>query len=206
MPKFTWYNGYLGMQYVSPSTKVEIEYCYLTNTTWVFNDPESLEAFLDMLSIYQQSLLRTFEICLPCPPVFQVTKSNWERICDRLPRNLVSINFNLRKWYVCGVERAKGPDGEWFICDNYPAYPENLAMLRVEIELLNIIGKRARRFAARAKIGLSCNVNNVPPNQDDCVRVRVLDELEPWSEDWLEWWENDTKVDLDGREGGENMA
>ena len=74
------------------------------------------------------------------------------------------------------------------------------------IDLLDIPGKRARRYAARAKIALrgpywGLELDNIKSGS----WVRVLHELEPWSEIWLNWWEEATEIDfLDDGEDDEH--
>ena len=192
--------GYHNIGLASPSTKVEFEHCYLTKTIFAFDQPESLESFLDSLSIHQQNLLRSFEFNL-CgwDSWYQTEMRSWLRICNRLPSNLRSIKFNLRD----GVSSIKEPGEKWFICD------EGLWFSKCElnIELMNTLGKRAQRRAARAKIGLvEGRYDRGYLERDEKQWFPVLDELEPWSESWLEWWENDTKVDFDEGEEASNKA
>ena len=82
-------------------------------------------------------------------------------------------------------------------------YPEDFDGM---LSLLEIVIARVRRCAARAKLGLVDIDMNRPI---DGIRVRVVEafhELEPWSKSWLEWWEEDTKIDFDDVEGGSNVA
>lgn len=188
----------------SPSTKVEFEHCYFTNTIFAFDEPESLEGFLDSFSTYQQSLLRSFEFNLCNYNSWYITNpSDWLRICNRLPSNLISIEFDLCHW----VSPIKESGEKWFIRD----WGHCFTRFTLYIDFLNTMGKRARRRAARAKIGLLwCGED---PDYDPVCRAQdrkqwlpVLDELEPWSKGWLDWWEEDTKVDLSEGEGASNKA
>ena len=90
------------------------------------------------------------------------------------------------------ADGAMGAGGAWFI--------RNARWFRSPraIEILEVLGNRARRHAARAKIGLAgwdYDPKHVYPSGEGWVRV--LHDLEPWSEDWLKWWEEDARVDLD---------
>lgn len=70
-----------------------------------------------------------------------------------------------------------------------------------------MLGKLARRCAARAKIDLLKEYEDfVDLAPAEGVRIRVLDDLEPWSKDWLEWWEEDTKIYFDDGERASDMA
>lgn len=185
------YSG--GMRLASPSTRVEYEHCYLTEMTFIFDEPRHLEAFLDKMPIFQQSLLRSFMIKLYPPQQCHGDLNDWVAVFACLPPNLVSIYFDVWSWAACAMNLG----GEWFVCDE--AQPA--------IDLLDLLGKRARRFAARAKIGLASYYDH--PKHDYPSGegwVRVLHELEPWSADWLKWWEEDTKVASDDGEGASDMA
>ena len=202
-----------GMRLASPSTRVEYEHCYLTEMAFKFDEPRHLEAFLDKMPIFQQSLLRSFIIKLDPPQQCPGDMNNWVAVFARLPPNLVSIRFDVWSW----AASATNPGGEWFICNDswYEVQPA--------IDLLDLLGKRARRFAARAKIGLGRWYDHprheakiglgrwydhprhdYPSSGEDWVRV--LYELEPWSADWLKWWEEATKVASDDGEGASDMA
>lgn len=191
--------GYHDIGLASPSTKVEFEHCYLTNTIFTFGHPKVLEGFLDSLSTYQQSLLRSFEIDLYRDSWYNSDTSGWLRSCNRLPSNLSSIKFDvpIRKSLI------KEPGEKWFIRDEGLAF----SLFKLKIECLNSIGKQARRRAPRAKIGFveGCVVPE-DRTQDGMQWFPVLDELEPWSKDWLESWEEDTKVDLNKGERAGNKA
>lgn len=186
-----------GMRLASPSTRVEYEHCYLTEKTFIFEEPRHLEAFLDKMPIFQQSLLRSFIIELYPPQQCHGDVNDWVAVFARLPPNLVSIHFGVRSWAGCAMNLG----GEWFVCDDswYEVQPA--------IDLLDLLGKRARRFAARAKIGLGSWYDHPKDfHASGEGWVRVLHELEPWSADWLKWWEEATKVASDDGEGASDMA
>lgn len=175
------------MRLASPSTRAELEYYYLTESDFKCESPEGLEAFLDRLSVYQQSLLRSFTFNL-FARLNIADPRNWVAAFARLPSNLISIRFNVNGWNVSGFET----DGHWFILGRGRSTADRA------VALLDILGKRARRCAARAKIGLSgcCNDAEYIVEWGDEV-VGVLHDLEPWSENWLRWWEESTKIDMD---------
>ncbi len=90
--------------------------------------------------------------------------------------------------------------GPWIIYDfSNPIFHRTLPYLE-------ILSARARRCAARAKFGLVDYFDKPwDPRVGETV-VEAFHELEPWSKSWLEWWEEDTKIDLDEVEGGSNVA
>lgn len=188
----------------SPSTKVELEYCYLTNTTFPFGEPKDLERFFDSLSTYQQSLLRSFELDLYSDSWDMADPSCWLPICNRLPSNLTSIKFDMHHW----VSSVKEPGERWFVSDEGQRYPR----FKLDMECLNVLGKAARRRAPRAKIGLVEGISDDFENAraweylDEKSWLPVLDELEPWSKEWLEWWAEDTKINLNGGERAIDMV
>ena len=100
----------------------------------------------------------------------------------------MSVDFKL--WEL--VDGAMGAGGAWFIRLGSCYLPQH------QINMLEVLGNRARRHAARAKIGLAGwydDPKHVYPSGEGWIRV--LHDLEPWSEDWLKWWEEDIKLDLD---------
>lgn len=185
---------FYGMRLASPSTKVEFEYYYLTKSDFKFKTPRDLETFLDRLSVNQQSLLRSFTFDLFAKWNI-VDPRDWAAVFTRLPSNLISIQFSL---YSANLSAFK-TDGHWFIWDHGTLTVHRAA------RLLEMLGKRARRYAARAKIGLSdCCLDpkdiarmreHIAQGRDEVVGV--LHDLEPWSENWLGWWEESTKIDMD---------
>ena len=90
-------------------------------------------------------------------------------------------------------------NGAWFIGDH------TSTSLRPLIEYLDSAARDIRRRAARAKISLQ-----IPEGQIKTVTeeewIPVFDDIEPWSKNWLEWWEEENKLDLDGGEEADNTA
>lgn len=186
-----------GMRLASPSTKVGYEHCYLTNTRFCFGEARDLRDFLDNLSTYQQSLLRYF--------VFDMSREtkehgveDWMAYCARLPPNLMSIRLSLsgEPWDV--METGEGR----FMCCVEDAWPCPDDM----VEVRNLVGNCARRFAPKAKIGLREGFSDRIFIYDRERWVRVLHEVEPWSKNWLEWWEEDRKSDMFSGEEANDMA
>ena len=177
------------MRLASPSTKVEFEHCYFTNTRFYIRDPDRLREFLGGLSIYQQSLLRYLELDIVISMWKKRSVTDWMACFALLPPNLKYIRFQI--WNCPSDVRKIGE--EWFMCYSRSDWPvENYG------PILNLLGKMARRYAAKAKIGLCGGSSR--RGSEDIEWFRVLDELEPWSDDWIEWWEEDRKFDIAGIE------
>ena len=191
-------SGSYGIRHASPSTKAEFEYYYFTKSNFIFSRPADLEAFLGKLSMDQQSLLRsvTLKLYSPYENCYGAV-SDWEPVCARLPPNIVSIYFDVCSLVDCAMEAG----GKWFI----RGYRQQT--IPPVIDVLDLLGKQIRRRAARAKIGLERRYFS--SNCDDTSGeewVRVLQDVEPWSEDWLKWWEESTQVESDDGEGAIEMA
>lgn len=145
--------------------------------------------------MYQQSLLRSFSIVLKGAWLSNSRSNAWAAICARLPPKLVSIDFN-----VAGYLDVEDADGQWLI------YTSGFYEVQRAATLVNRLGSCVRRCAPRAKMSLSDSKWNDGHSLYREQGVRVLDELEPWSDNWLEWWEDSTEIDLNGGEGASNVA
>lgn len=184
------------MGLASPSTKSETEHYYLTKTKFHFSSPEHLRIFLDDLSIYQQSLLRSFSVDWWVYWDQDFCMSSWIAAFADLPPNLVSMEF-------CPIGNAtvvREIKGHWF---TYCARFDRAQRLA---EYVNAMAKCARRHAPRAMFSLYIRGrrSNVEPAAEEWIRV--FDDLEPWSKNWLEWWEEENKLGLDGGEEADNTA
>ena len=183
---------YDGLWLASPSTKFEMDHYYFSNIGFDFYDPDDLQTFADHLSTYEWSLLRSVTIHLEHDDRFR----DWVFACARLPPNLVSIQL-VSDW---NNVRGTKIDGQWFIIPTGFRVPSDEELDRAVIRV-NTLGRLAHRLAAKAKIGLVVWGEDVaswdglgythPP------RHRVLDDLEPWSKEYLSWWEKETKIDLE---------
>ena len=193
---------FYGMLFASPSTKAEFEYHYLTHTEFAFASPQILEAFLDRLSAYQRSLLRsvTFVIRRYWSPSPKDFSRDWFAAFALLPSNLVSIHFD-----ASFFRTLINGDGQGFICHGrWESRWENVDLIAEVTDMLAIY---ARRCAARAKIGLSNR--GLPAEYVDEAEegaVPVLRYLEPWSKNWREWWEETKDDDLIEGEGATDVA
>ena len=190
------HDRYYGLWFASASTRLEVEHYFFSNTRLVFCSPEDLETFADRFSTNNcWSLLRLVGLQVSgdwdAPPL-----NKWMSACARLPPNLVSIQFSVSRYTLKGSESH----GEWFIVKHSPLSTFCLE-LRCAVVSINALGKLAHRVAAKAKIGLAVEI--LDPETETKLRpctisVRVLDDLEPWSKNWLDWWEEETKVNLEG--------
>ena len=189
---------FYNIQFASPNLKVEFEYNKLTESNFKFRDPEAVGSFINSLSLYQQSLLRsfTFEIFKPSNVIPEA--GDWMAVCDRLPRNLTSLHFECDYWHESGGKM----DEQWIICDS--GLPALHRSFRRSTTLVEIMAMRARRCAARVKIGLwACSEEWVgwkAPLHEGFL-LYVLDKPEPWSKNWLASMEEAVKLDLE--DGGE---
>ena len=173
------------MQLASPSMKAELEHCYLTRSNFWFSRPRDLEDFLDQHSLYQQSLLRSITIDMGRVRYLYRNIRDWEATFARLPRNLTSIHFNARCWASRAME-----GGGWLLCH------DSNSMSKRVVESINILGNQARRLAARAKVGFLEWGSDQIEARDGVIWVPVLNTLEPWSKNWLEWWEEASEANL----------
>ena len=180
------------MRLASPSTKVEFAHYYLTKTNFMFNEPKALEAFLDQLSVHQQRLLRSITIQLFDGDLLHHETELWATVGARLPPNLVSVQFE-----VTGLDlRSLEIGGQWFLRErNGPPTIHHSTSIHATT-ILEVLGLQARRRAPRAKIGLLESQYLCNPGQERGVMVGVLHDIEPWSRNWLEWWDGDTKIEL----------
>lgn len=161
---------------VSASTKVEVEYTFLTQTKFGFNSPDALKCFLGSLTKCQQSLLRSLTIELfdqrLCDKVKADNKA-WMDACAQLPSGLTSIEFRFDLWSLDGWKRYKTGFTN-------KSYYDALGFLEL------LINRFRRCWAPRAKLGMSSS----PCTLERDFAASVFDEVEDWSKEWLEWWES----------------
>ena len=195
-------NGYFydhepfdGLWLASPSTKFEMDHYYFSNAEFEFCYPGVLENFADKLSTYEWSLLRSVTLHLG----HNDRLSDWVSACARLPPNLVSIQFILSHWNTMSGTQIHG---QWFIIPKgFRRNPDEL--LDRTVMSVNTLGRLAHRLAAKAKIGLVVDGREVDwdgHKYTNSPHYRVLDDLDPWSKDYLRWWEEETKIDFEGDE------
>ena len=191
---FSRSDSYYGLWLASPSTRFEVKQHYFANTRVVFSSPVHLETFVDHLSIYEWSLLRSVTLDVSEDCKHKASLRGWMSACARLPPNLASIRIRVHTWILTGAEIH----GQWFVVNNHPAGRPDTGLGSVII-FVNTLGKLAHRIAAKAKIDLAfTEFGEVDELRN--TRHRVLDDLDPWSKDWLSWWEQETKMDFESDE------
>ncbi|CAD6590158.1 MAG: hypothetical protein ASARMPRED_004594 [Alectoria sarmentosa] len=180
---YSWRSGSLDfyiayLRNASASTKVEVEYTFLTKTNFKFRSPNALIYFLGRLTTYQQNLLRSITIPL-CTRAYEtdITAGNqaWMDAYAHLPSGLTSIKFGLDVW---SLDAGRASSSEVF---------------RELLRFLELRGKQIkRRWTPRAKIDMDLyeggwygeltieKANNL---------ASVLNEVEDWNKEWLECWE-----------------
>ena len=190
------HESYYGLWLASPSTRSEMEHYYFSNTRFIIRYPTDLEVFADQLSTHEWSLLRLIRLEVCGDWTYNSSLKDWMSACARLPPNLVSITFGIEMWDAIGAEIH----GHWVLVWLSRHVTPGPKLHRASI-LINTLGKLAHRIAAKAKIGLEVDGDNhkVRPEPSH-IHHRVLDDLDPWSKDYLSWWEAKTKIDFEGDE------
>ena len=184
---------YDGLRLASPSTKFEVDHYYFSNTKFIFRSPYDLNTLARRLSTSEWSLLRSITLHVRHNDPLK----DWMSACARLPPNLVSIEFDV---YSHNTMRGTKIYGQWAIISIGTAGTP-VELLDRAVILVNTLGKLIRRVAAKAKIGL--RVEGYIYEEGDEIRNthrRVLDDTEPWSKDYLSWWEEERKTDFEGNE------
>lgn len=166
----------------SASIKVEVEYTFLTKTTFGFDSPNVLKYFLGSLTTYQKSLLRSFTMQLPTPGNLygKVNADNkaWMEACAQLPPGLTSIKFGFNNWSMDRWE-----DSTSSIYDD-------------DFGFLELLSNRVRRcWAPRAKLGKEPRTLWEPILGKRGTASSVFYKVEDWSKEWLEWWDKSQESD-----------
>ena len=188
--------SYRNLWLASPSTRFEVKQYYFSKTRFVFCSPVHLENFVDQLSTYEWSLLRLITLEVHGDSEYNPSLKDWMAACARLPPNLVSIQFGLSNFNLT----AAAIHGHWFIVKSCPVWTSDTEV-RSAVIAVNTLGKLAHRVAARAGIGLAVTRAQLDGVAErDFIPGQVLNGLEPWNKDWLSWWEEKTKIDLEGDE------
>ena len=107
--------------------------------------------------------------------------------CARLPPNLISIILAF-SWDLVGAEIH----GHWFLVSSSRDVAVGPELHHANV-FINTVGKLAHRVAAKAKIELEVSEWCEPRH----IYHRVLDDFDPWSKDYLRWWEEKTKIDFE---------
>ena len=162
----------LAIRNVSASLRSEVEHAYITMAHFRFGSEEMLDDFLDHLTLYEKSLLRSVEF--PLCERFCISESLMAQ-CARLPSGLTSIIFG----FGC-YERHMKPEEQLELVDS-----------------LQLLGQQLRRcWTPRAEIKVVHYCYGIQFECHKQVVTSALNDLEPWSQSWLDWWASSENHDL----------
>ena len=189
------YDSPYGLWNASPSTRSELEHYYLSNTEFIFENPEELILFADQLSTSQWSLLRLFTLEVSTSWQYKPSLKDWMSACARLPPNLSSVNISL--WGSDLLSREI--HGHWFIVKSCLTWdPQNYDLELGQSTFIDTLAKLAHRVAAKAKIGSKPTREDYEEEKSQSIQPLVLGDLDPWSKSFLIWWEEKSKIDFEG--------
>lgn len=162
----------------SASMMLEVKYAYLTTTNFQFNSSLALSTFLGHLTKYEKSLLRYVTIAPWLGDDIKVENEIMRDACAELPSGLISITFTFGDWLFDGTGKA----------------------FHKAVDFLELLGKQSRRcWAPRAKISIdhTCCYWELPEWSIPLHEIvsSTFTDLEPWSQDWLDWWASSQKDD-----------
>ena len=175
--------GVMSLRFVSPQAKIELENAFISIHDFRFTSPERLEDFLSQLSACQRLLLRSITLKLSVPAYGWVhlrepTESEyraWQAVIEHLPATLRSVIFQL------GCPRFH-PD-------------MRIRGLEEYVAVLEVLAKKVQRQAPRAKISVAPMHHRC--DEDREIVQSMLDELVPYSEDFIRWSEQARKSAMD---------
>ena len=158
----------------SPSIRPEVQYAYITTANFVFDSPRALTYFLGDVPEYERSLFRSVTLLLGRGPEFKSQSEAIRDACMELPSGLTSITFRL---------------------EHCPWDTTNLRCHKV-VEIFELLGKQIKRcWAPRAKISMEHYCWGHKPECPRPVVASAFNDLEPWSQGWLDWWESSQNHD-----------
>ena len=166
----------LAIRNASASLRLEVEHAFITMAHFEFwcdrglnylRPNDWLKYFLDHLTTYEKSLLRSVKI--PLVGGRFIEPESRIRMADfaRLPSGLTSIifEFNYINLKIAPTKALKITDS------------------------LNLLGNKIRRcWSPRAKISIEYACWDCLPGCPKRAVASAFDDVEPWSEDWLDWW------------------
>ena len=170
----------------SASIKDDVDYYLLTKTHFELASCRALTEFLGRLTTYQKNLLRSVTIWLHVyrwedlidEDCIDEDCMEWMNVFAQLPPGLTAIKFR------CVNRRNRCTFKEFQTRRKFPHQTQRNLLVCLEL-----LGKQIKRcWAPRARIGMDC-----PYCPDGCwyrgwKRISVFDEVEDWSENWLECW------------------
>ena len=135
-----------GLRLVSSSVRTEFDDIFLSQRTFRFNKPESLDTFVNRLTSYQLSRLHSFEIGLTV--CLTTSMEVWSNSMELLPSDLRDIHFRIyparNGWF--GAQRiTSGISGV-----NY-----GREVHQEEFDLLHVLVKRAVQKASKARVTIT---------------------------------------------------
>ena len=155
----------LAIRNVSTSMRLEVEHAFITMAHFEFE--HDLTLFLDHLTTYERSLLRSIKIPLIGGPCVEWESETRMADCARLPSGLTSIIFEYR---YCDLQIK----------------PTEVPKLSNSLDLL---GKQMSRcWTPRAKISTFHDCWSYPDQCHRPIAASAFNDLEPWSQGWLDWW------------------
>ena len=187
------YEGTMYLRYASPEAKVELENTFVFTNAFRFYCPRALDHFLDQLSEYQGSLLRSIAIrvfgCSDCDyhddgsarPSMKSKCRAWLAIIERLPASLKFVTFELGR---CGISLAVE-----YSCEE--RQPNQIQSTKIVVDLLELMTKKVQRQAPRAKINMTGLEERCEEDRE--ILQTMLDEITPYSEGFKKWSEQTRK-------------
>lgn len=169
----------LNLRFASESLEQEFDRVFLASNTFEFNSPASLERFMGMLSPLQQRQLKCIKLhtfgdgyWVYSSDMQKLFKA-WMAVCERLPPGLISVQFILshQRWWRVSLR------GYW----------AGNRRDRGFVDGFGLLSKKVSRACPRAQISLTGREEMCKEVND--VLDAMLQELEPWSKEWLEWHE-----------------
>ena len=139
-----------GLRLVSSSVRAEFDDIFLSQRTFRFNRPESLDAFVNRLTSYQLNRLHSFEIGLTV--CLTTSMEVWLESMALLPSDLQDIHFRIyparNGWF--GTQRIISGV-------NY-----DREIRQEEFDLLDLLVKRAVQKASKARVTISSAAKDHP--------------------------------------------
>lgn len=163
------------LRFASPQVKIELENIFISTNVFRFFCPFMLDHFLDQFSACQGPQLRSIilqifgcsESCSRGTDCIRSDRQAWVAVIQRLPATLRFVTFELGRY--------RRPRGLQY---------KTLKDVKKGVALLENITKKAQRRAPRAKISL---VGLDIQCGEDRQYQHVMDEVEPFSEDFKKW-------------------
>lgn len=196
-------DGAMYLRYASPEAKIELENTFIFKNAFAFDCAKYLTHFLNQLSAYQRSLLRCITIrpfgCSNCHWDNELGALRyfirpecraWTAIIEQLPATLKSVTIELG--WTCTIKLA---------AKRHPEYRASVAIDNVKtlVGMLELVTKKIQRQAPGVKISLARLDNRC--DRDRKSLQAMLDELSPFSEDFMRWSDESRKDAMDEGQG-----